>query len=111
MVDIPGILNYGGFGLAVIVLAVVSRFVCVYFNNAAKRLDEATIREREITDRAMERAGKAEGAWRETVESNIKMNQRVVSTLDALCVEIRNGAKQERESHQDMQLQLSKLEK
>ncbi len=104
MIDIPDILNYGGFGALLIVLVAVGRFVQVQLTRSIER-------EREITDRAMDRAGKAEGAWREMVESNIATNQKLAGGIDTMCKEIRNGIKQDTESHQAMQIQLSKLEK
>ncbi len=115
MIDIPDILNYGGFGLAVVIILVVSRFAYVYFNKATLRQDEATTREREITDRAMERekerADQAMGDWQALVESSISANQKVADTMDIMCREIRNGIKQDAKAHNAMQLQLSKLEK
>ena len=104
MVDIPDILNYGGFGALLIVLVAVGRFVQVQLTRSIER-------EREITDRMMDRAAKAEGSWRETVESNIAMNETIASSMDAMCGEIRNGIKQDTEAHTSIQVQLSKLEK
>jgi len=103
MVDIPDVLNYGGFGALILILIVVGRFVQVRLNDSVKR-------EQTMTDKAMERADKAEGAWREMVASNIEVNARLATVMDQMCKEIANGTKKNNEAHQSLLIQLARME-
>jgi len=113
---VPEWLQYGSFGVMVVVLAVVGRFGYQYFIGSVKHNRLMVAQANARADKADDRTDRIVESWEAIVKENTAVTQAsthvqqaTVKVMEEMCIEIRNGQKQSTREHAELRDALKDL--